>query len=135
MITIYTDASCIIPLGISGWAAVIFYSDGRIEELCGSERCGMINRMELIAVIKALSSLEPQTQATIYTDSQYVMRGSEQFKKPDSNANLWEQFNTLKTTRMVHLKWVQSHNGDPGNGLADKLARKAARRLQRASGY
>ena len=56
MITIYTDASCIIPLGISGWAAVIFHQDGRVEELSGSEKCGRINRMELLAVIKALKS-------------------------------------------------------------------------------
>lgn len=134
MITVYTDASCIIPLGISGWAAVIFYPDGRIEELSGSEKCGRINRMELLAVIKALSTIEPQSQVEIYTDSQYVMRGSEQFKRPDSNADLWEQLNTLKIIRPVNLKWVQSHNGDRGNRLADRLAKKAARRLRRASG-
>lgn len=135
MITIYTDASCKIPLGISGWAAVIFHQNGRVEELYGSEKCGNINRMELFAAIRALSALEQQVEVTIYTDSQYVVRGSEQFKKPDSNADLWEQFDALKAGRVVHLKWVQSHSEDPGNRRADKLAWKASRRLQKVSGY
>ena len=135
MITIYTDASCIIPLGISGWAAVIFYPDGRIENLHGSERCGRINRMELLAVIKALSALKSQSQVTIYTDSQYVIRGSGQFKKPDSNADLWEQFDRLKETYEVTLKGVQSHNGDHGNRLADRLAKKAVSHLRRTGEF
>lgn len=151
MIKIYTDAACIIPLGISGWAAVICYPDGRVDKLRGSKKCGKINRMELFAVIKALSTLEAQAQATIYTDSQYVARGSEQFKNPDNNADLWEQFDSLMANRFVRLWWVRSHNGNPGNEMADslargavrkrakditdKLARKAARRLQKAGEF
>ncbi len=135
MITIYTDASCKIPLGISGWAAVIFHQDGRVEELSGSEKCGNINRMELFAAIRALSALEQQVEVTIYTDSQYIVRGSKQFKKPDSNTDLWEQFDALKAGRVVHLKWVQAHSKDPGNMRADKLAWEASRHLQKASGY
>ncbi len=131
MITIYTDASCIIPVGISGWAAIIFHSDGRVEELSGSERCGKINRMELLAVIKALSALKSRESVTIYTDSQYVIRGSSQFKHPDSNADLWEQLDALKATNIVCIKWIQSHSGNHGNNLADRLARKAALRKVR----
>ncbi len=102
-------------------------------------------------MIKALSTLEAQAQATIYTDSQYVARGSGQFKKPDNNADLWEKFDSLMADRIVHLRWVQSHNGDTGNEMADslarsavrkrakditdKLARKAARLLQKAGEY
>lgn len=131
MITIYTDASCIIPLGISGWAAVIFHQDGRVEELSGSEKCGRINRMELLAVIKALSALKSQELVTIYTDSQYVIRGSSQFKRPDNNADLWERLDALKAAHIVCLKWIQSHSGNHENNLADKLARKAALRKVR----
>jgi ribonuclease HI len=128
MITIYTDASCIIPLGISGWAAIIFHQDGRIEELSGSEKCGRINRMELLAVIKALSTLSLQAEVIVYTDSQYVMRGSEQFKTPDENADLWRKLDRLKEIYKVHLKWVRSHSGDIGNEYANKRARDAARK-------
>ena len=85
MIEIFTDASTIVQMGISGWAALIRYPKGTIAELKGTEICGCINRMELLAVIKALSTVKGCDEITIYTDSQYVMRGSRQFKKADNN--------------------------------------------------
>lgn len=127
MIEIFTDASTIIPLGISGWAVLIRYPNGTITELKGTEICGRISRMELLAVVKALSNVKECSKITVYTDSQYVMRGSSQFKKADNNYDLWEQLNRLKADRYVSFVWVRSHSGHPDNEWVDRMARKAAR--------
>lgn len=126
MIEIFTDASTIIPMGISGWAVLIRYPNGTVTELKGTEICGRINRMELLAVIKALSNVKECDEITVYTDSQYVMRGSSQFKRADNNYDLWEQLNRLKAGRDVSFFWVRSHSGHPDNEWVDRVARKAA---------
>ena len=79
------------------------------------------------AAIKALAAVPVCEAATIWTDSQYVIRGSEQFKKEDENADLWKLFDELKRTRTVSVRWVRSHSGHPDNEFVNKLARKAAR--------
>ncbi len=127
MINIFTDASCLIHIGVAGWAALIRYPYTPPVELSGGELCGRINRMELLAVIKALRVLPVPTIATVWTDSQYVMRGSEQFKKEDENADLWKVFNELKQRHEVFIRWVRAHSGHPDNEYVNKLARKAAR--------
>lgn len=127
MIEIFTDAATIIQMGISGWAALIRYPNGTITELKGTEICGRINRMELLAVIKALSNVKEHDEITIYTDSQYIMRGSSQFKKADDNYDLWEQLNRLKVDSSVSFVWVRSHSGNPDNEWVDRMARKVAR--------
>ena len=90
MIDIFTDASCIPLAGVGGWAALIRYPYKPAIELSGTELCGRVNRMELLAAIKALATIPACEAATIWTDSQYVMRGSAQFKKEDANADLWK---------------------------------------------
>jgi ribonuclease HI len=87
--------------------------------------------MELLAAIKALAALPACTTVTIWTDSQYVMRGSAQFKKEDANADLWKLFDELKRTRTVSVRWVQAHSGHPDNERVDRVARKVARKALR----
>ncbi len=122
MINIFTDASCLIHIGVAGWAALIRYPSAPAVELSGGELCGKINRMELFAVVKALSALPTGTTVTVWADSQYVMRGSEQFKRRDENADLWEVFDELKRVNVVFVKWVRAHSGHPDDEYVDKLA-------------
>ena len=131
MINIFTDASCIIYAGVAGWAALIRYPSAPAVELFGAELCGCINRMELLAAIKALTTIPVCEAVTIYTDSQYVMRGSAQFKKEDANADLWKLFDELKRTRAVSVCWVRGHSGHPDNEFVNKLARITARKALR----
>ena len=73
-IQVYTDGSCHTQLCIGAWAAIIFIGDVKII-LSGIEKNTTHNRMELIAVIKALEYIEQNEQAaliTVVTDSQYV---------------------------------------------------------------
>lgn len=131
MINIFTDASCILHAGVAGWAAFIRYPYAPPGVLSGMELCGKINRMELLAAIKALATIPVCEAVTIYTDSQYVMRGSVQFKKEDANADLWKLFDELKHTRTVSMCWLRGHSGHLDNEFVNKLARKVAHKALR----
>ena len=74
MIEIYTYGSCLTNPGNGGWAAII-NNDGKIKKISGSEKNTTNNRMELLAPINALREMNPNSQITIYTDSQYVKLG------------------------------------------------------------
>ena len=143
MIDIFTDASCIPPAGVGGWAALIRYEPTRVVELSGMEPCGRINRMELLAAIKALATIPVCTEATIWTDSQYVVRGSGQFKKyikqgdvwvkkGYENSDLWRIFDELKRTRTISVRWIRGHSGHPDNEFVNKLARTTVIKALRA---
>lgn len=131
MINIFTDASCITPAGVAGWAAFIRYPYAPPDVLSGVELCGNINRMELLAAIKALATIPICEATTIWTDSQYVVRGSAQFKKKNANADLWKMFDELKRTRAVSVCWVRGHSGHPDNEFVNKLACRTARKALR----
>ena len=75
MIKIYTDGSCIGNPGKGGWAAIIL-ENKKQKIISGSEPYTTNNRMELIAVIKALKEVKKK-EISIVTDSQYVKNGKE----------------------------------------------------------
>ena len=70
-VEIYTDGACSGNPGPGGWGAVLRYN-GREKEISGGEANTTNNRMELMAVIEALSLLKEPCQVTLYSDSQYV---------------------------------------------------------------
>jgi len=70
---IYTDGSSRGNPGPGGYGVVLIWGQARKELSCGY-RLTTNNRMELLAVIRALESLNKKNiAATIYTDSQYVV--------------------------------------------------------------
>ena len=74
-INIYTDGSCHTQLCAGAWVSIIFINEIKII-LSGTELQTTHNRMELLAVIKALKYIQNKTQnldlITVITDSQYV---------------------------------------------------------------
>lgn len=73
-IVIYTDGSCHTQHKIGGWAAVIFIDDKKTL-IKGKEINTTHNRMEIIAVLKAIDFVKtnnPGAAMIIYSDSQYV---------------------------------------------------------------
>lgn len=73
-IQIYTDGACKGNPGPGGWGVLL--RAGAIEkELFGGELGTTNNRMELIAVIEALSALKRPCAVTLYLDSEYVRKG------------------------------------------------------------
>ena len=56
-VEIYTDGACKGNPGIGGWGALLQYN-GHTRELFGGEKLTTNNRMELLAVIRALEALK-----------------------------------------------------------------------------
>jgi len=69
----HTDGACLGNPGPGGHAALLRYR-GKEREVVGGEALTTNNRMELNAVIKALSSLKRNCDVTIHTDSEYVRK-------------------------------------------------------------
>ena len=134
-VNIYTDGACRGNPGRGGWGAILVY-EGREKELSGGEKETTNNRMELSAVIAALSALKEACEVTLTTDSQYVVNAIEKgwlsswkkngWRKSDKsavlNVDLWKELDELLVRHKVSLVWVRGHNGHSYNERCDKLA-------------
>ncbi|MDQ2962870.1 MAG: ribonuclease HI [Pseudomonadota bacterium] len=135
-VVIYTDGACKGNPGPGGWGALLQY--GRRErELFGGESRTTNNRMELIAVIRALESLKRPAKVEIYTDSKYVKNGIETWinawkrngwktsdRKPVKNADLWFELDEMVREHEITWHWVKGHADTEGNLRADALANR-----------
>lgn len=138
-VTIYTDGSCLGNPGPGGYGAVLLFGDHR-KELSGGFAGTTNNRMEMLAVITALESLNRQCEVQLYTDSQYIQKAITQgwlknwikngwktaAKKPVKNQDMWKRMMPLLEKHQVDFRWVKGHAGDPENERCDVLARSAA---------
>ncbi len=137
-IEIYTDGACLGNPGRGGWGAVLLYKE-HYKEISGSEAHSTNNRMELKAVIEGLKTLKKLSEATVYTDSKYVMDGSTKWmfnwkkngwkgsdKKPVKNIDLWQELDAELTKHKIKWVWVKGHSGNKYNEVVDTLARNAA---------
>ena len=133
-VVIHTDGACKGNPGPGGWGALLEY-DGRRKEIFGGEPQTTNNRMELVAVIRALEALTRAADVEIYTDSQYVKNGIESWihgwkrngwktsdRKDVKNADLWRELDLLAARHNIRWHWVRGHNDNPGNERADELA-------------
>ena len=137
-IDIYTDGACKGNPGPGGWG-VLLKSGTTEKELFGGDPSTTNNRMEMQAVIEALSALKRPCAVTLHVDSQYVLKGITEWlpgwkakgwrtasKQPVKNVDLWQQLDALVAGggHKIDWRWVRGHNGDPGNERADALANK-----------
>ena len=137
VITIYTDGSSLGNPGPGGYAAVMRYKDF-YKELSGGYRKTTNNRMELMAVIIALETLNTTAEdklVKIYTDSTYVMHAvtkgwvynwQKKGFKEKANPDLWRRFLKIYPKYEVEFEWVKGHSGVKDNERCDVLAKKAA---------
>jgi len=140
---IYTDGACRGNPGPGGWGAVLMFGDER-KEIFGGENETTNNRMELSAAIQALASLKRPCDLTLYTDSQYVMKGIKEWidgwkargwktaaKKPVKNADLWMALDEEVARHTINWVWVKGHSGNEGNEWADELANRGIDELSK----
>jgi len=138
VVEIYTDGACKGNPGIGGWGALL-QSGAHVRELHGGEAHTTNNRMELMAVIRALEALNRPCRARVHTDSQYVQLGISKWihgwkkngwrtadKKPVKNADLWRELDELASRHSIEWMWVKGHAGHAGNERADELANLGA---------
>ncbi len=138
MLKIWTDGSCLGNPGPGGWGFIA--TDGKnVAQRSGGERDTTNNRMELMAVIRALTAAHKHDEIEIHTDSQYVKNGMQVWlknwkknnwrtstKKPVKNQDLWQKLDELASTKKLHWVWVRGHAGEDMNERVDTLARDAA---------
>ena len=102
LICVYTDGACRGNPGPGGWGALFMYGDVYKQLYCG-EHLTTNNRMELKAVIEALSALSKPCKVTLTSDSTYLLKGIREWlpnwkkrgwrtagKKPVKNGDLWK---------------------------------------------
>jgi cyclic pyranopterin phosphate synthase len=82
--------------------------------------------MEVQAAIEALFRIKPGSQATLYSDSLYLVNTMTKGWKRRVNNDLWDRLDSLVAKRDVRFKWVKGHAGHPVQELADQLASAAA---------
>jgi len=122
----YADGSCLGNPGPGGWGVVLIGNDGARLEFAGAVASTTNNRMEITAAIEALRRLEPGTEVTIRSDSQYLVNTMTRRWKRRENLDLWKILDAEAGQRQVRWEWVRGHSGEVLNDRADQLARTAA---------
>jgi ribonuclease HI len=136
VVEIFTDGACKGNPGAGGWGALL-RCNGHQRELFGGEAATTNNRMELLAVIRALEALKQPCAVRLHTDSQYVQKGISEWihawkrrdwrtadRKPVKNDDLWRQLDALAQQHEISWLWVRGHAGHAGNEHADRLANR-----------
>lgn len=132
---IYTDGACSGNPGPGGWGAIL-KAGTNMKELSGGEANTTNNRMEMTAIIQALSALKRPCDVTLTSDSKYVIDAIEKGwvkkwksnnwmrnkKDPALNVDLWEKILALLDIHKVNFVWVKGHAGHPENERCDELA-------------
>lgn len=136
-LSIYTDGSTIKNPGPGGWAAILVTEKDNyyvLSEASETEKTTN-NIMEMMGVIRALEFLPEPCEITVYSDSQYVVRGMNEWihgwKLKNffgvKNVELWKRLDKAAKKHKVKFKWVKGHNGDRYNEIADQNAYRVAR--------
>jgi len=136
-VTIYCDGACIGNPGPGGWGALLSYGPHE-KRISGGEKDSTNNRMELMAAIESLNALNQPCHVTVFSDSQYVIKGMNEWihnwkknnwigsKGEVKNRELWELLDKAAERHHVTWKWVKGHSGVYGNEEADTLANAEA---------
>ena len=137
-VDIYTDGACSGNPGVGGWGAVLFYRGVR-KEMSGAEGQTTNNRMELTAMIRALSALKEDCEVTLYSDSAYCVDAFNKGwiaswkangwrtadKSEVKNPDLWQELLALAERHKVTFVKVKGHSDNEHNTRCDALARAA----------
>lgn len=142
-VEIYTDGACSGNPGPGGWGAVLRWNSHE-KEIFGGELATTNNRMELLAVIRALDLLKRSMTVRVHTDSQYVQKGISEWiegwklrdwktasRTPVKNADLWQALDAARDRHQVQWLWVKGHAGHADNERADALARQGVEAVRK----
>lgn len=142
-VTIYTDGACSGNPGPGGWGAVLLYGEHK-KELSGGAPETTNNRMELTAVIEALSLLREPCTVDLFSDSKYVIDGlskgwakgwrargwKKSDKSPALNPDLWGKLLELSDIHTLRYHWVKGHADTEYNNRCDELAVAESRKYK-----
>lgn len=138
-INVFTDGGCSGNPGPGGWAFVLINNGNVISTSSGGEADTTNNKMELEAVINAISTCKiiGAEEIIINTDSQYVKNGITTWifnwkkngwrtasKDPVKNQELWQELDSLVSEQNITWNWVKGHAGIEYNELCDSMVKK-----------
>ncbi|NLM98202.1 MAG: ribonuclease HI [Halanaerobiaceae bacterium] len=139
---LYTDGACSGNPGPGAYAAIII-QDGNESVISGYEAETTNNRMELKAVIEGLKKIPEGSKVYLYSDSNYVLQGLEEWikgwkekdwkttaNKKVKNQDLWKELDVLISKYELEYVKIKGHSGDEYNERADSLARKELEKNQ-----
>ncbi|MCB1938739.1 MAG: ribonuclease HI [Rhodocyclaceae bacterium] len=142
-VDIFTDGACSGNPGPGGWGAIL-RAGAHEKTLYGGEPATTNNRMELLAVIRALETLKRPSTVRVHTDSQYVQKGISEWihgwkargwktaaRAPVKNEDLWRALDAAQSTHQVEWIWVKGHAGHVDNERADALARQGVDEIRK----
>jgi ribonuclease HI len=139
-VEMFTDGACRGNPGPGGWAVLIRLASttgtrAREKEVSGGEPLTTNNRMELLAAIRGLETLNKPCRVQLYTDSNYVRDGITRWihkwrtngwrtsdRKPVKNADLWQELVEASEPHRIEWHWVKGHSGHAENDRVDALA-------------
>ncbi|XHU95676.1 MAG: ribonuclease HI [cyanobacterium endosymbiont of Rhopalodia gibba] len=138
-VLIYTDGACSGNPGAGGYGTILIYNEYR-KKLSGGFRLTTNNRMEMMAAIVGLETLNTKCDVTLYTDSRYLVDAitkgwakkwrdnswKRNKKESAKNPDLWQQLLDLCEKHQVNFVWVKGHAGHPENEYCDHLAVEAS---------
>jgi len=124
--------------GCGGWAFAAVCGDNVIKHSTGGANDTTNNRMELLAIVQAMSWAMTMGLGTTYivTDSQYCQHALTLNTRVKDDAPNVDLINTGRRLRRllspVHIFWVKGHAGNRWNEYVDKLAGAARQRFKTA---
>ena len=144
-VNIYTDGSARgNPDGPGGYGTILVYVDSQgnehKKELSAGYKKTTNNRMELLAAIVGLETLNRPCKVNLYSDSQYLVKAFNDHwidswikkgwkrgkNEPVKNVDLWKRLIKAKEQHDVTFIWVKGHAGHEQNERCDELATTAA---------
>ncbi len=134
-LTVYTDGSGTTG-GPAGIAYVAVHETGEIHSEEALPLDNATNQQaEILAAAFALHKLEPGVPIKIVSDSEYLVKGWNEYLpmwkvrnwkkadgKPPKNIAHWQRLCRAAEPHTVTFEWTRGHAGTPGTERADKLA-------------
>lgn len=128
MIEVYTDGAYAASRDKGGWAFIVLKDGKRIHHGFFFEFNTTNNRMEIQAALEACNWLKENNfvEATLYTDSQYLIGTMSKNWKRNKNNDLWSLLDDAVKDLKINWTHVKGHNGNKYNELCDVFATQAS---------
>jgi ribonuclease HI len=139
-VLVWTDGACQRNPGPGGWAALVCWEDGVVEERSGGLAHTTNNVMEMTAALEGLRAVPSGSRVCVVTDSRYLHDGMTSWMAgwkrkgwktaagdPVKNQEIWVQLEDAASAHdQVRWHWIKGHVGHAHNERADVLAVAAA---------